>query len=217
MSASSSSTSACRSRPRTCPASTSYCPDFEYVRERADQIEAVVLTHGHEDHIGALPYLLRELERHPRLRDGIHARAARGQARGARRGGPRANSHVVTPGEGRRPSGPFTMRFLRVTHSIPDGMAVVVDTRTGASCTRATSRSTRRRWTGGRPTCTVWPKRRAGAASTCSCPTRPTPRRPGTRRANGASGPVLHASSRRPHTSSWWRASPATSTGSSRW
>ena len=42
-------------------------PDFDYVRERADQIEAVVLTHGHEDHIGAVPYLL--------------------QARRARRGG----------------------------------------------------------------------------------------------------------------------------------
>ncbi len=37
-------------------------PDFEYVRERADRIEGVVLTHGHEDHIGALPYLLAELE-----------------------------------------------------------------------------------------------------------------------------------------------------------
>ena len=38
-------------------------PDFEFVRQRADRVEGVVLTHGHEDHIGALPYLLRDLDR----------------------------------------------------------------------------------------------------------------------------------------------------------
>ena len=36
-------------------------PDFAYLRERADDIEAIVLTHGHEDHVGALPFVLREL------------------------------------------------------------------------------------------------------------------------------------------------------------
>ena len=40
-------------------------PDFEYVRERFDDVEAIVLTHGHQDHIGALPYLLREFEGDP--------------------------------------------------------------------------------------------------------------------------------------------------------
>src|ERR687892_1291111 len=36
-------------------------PDFSYLRERAGDIEAIVLTHGHEDHVGALPYVLREI------------------------------------------------------------------------------------------------------------------------------------------------------------
>src|SRR5688572_25469078 len=40
-------------------------PDFEYLRQRADDVEAIVLTHGHEDHVGALPYLLKELGRLP--------------------------------------------------------------------------------------------------------------------------------------------------------
>src|SRR5207247_3181326 len=38
-------------------------PDMEYIRDRADDVEAIVLTHGHEDHVGALPYLLRDLGR----------------------------------------------------------------------------------------------------------------------------------------------------------
>ena len=40
-------------------------PDFDYVRKNVDRVEAVVLTHGHEDHIGALPYLLREFDHLP--------------------------------------------------------------------------------------------------------------------------------------------------------
>jgi ribonuclease J len=101
-------------------------PDFSYVLEHADRIEGAVLTHGHEDHIGALPYLLRELGPIP-----IHATAftlellkGKLEEHGVT---DRAILHEAVPGQGAR-CGPFSMRFLRVTHSIPDGMAVAIDT-----------------------------------------------------------------------------------------
>jgi ribonuclease J len=106
-------------------------PDFEYVRERFDDVEAVVLTHGHEDHIGALPYLLREVGGRtlpvygtPFTLALLQGKLEEHQVRD------RAEFRQVTPGE-TAIAGPFSMRFLRVTHSIPDGMAVVIETRFG--------------------------------------------------------------------------------------
>ena len=88
-----------------------------------------MLTHGHEDHVGALPYLLRETRPAvPVYGTAVHARAAQGQARGARG---RATSSEPRCSRCRARAltvGPFSMRFLHVTHSIPDGMAVAVDT-----------------------------------------------------------------------------------------
>ena len=52
-------------------------PDFTYLRERAEDIEAIVLTHGHEDHVGALPWILRELG--PEIRPPIYGAAADGR------------------------------------------------------------------------------------------------------------------------------------------
>jgi ribonuclease J len=107
-------------------------PDFEYLRGRLGEVEAVVLTHGHEDHIGALPYLLREL--------GDRSLAVYGspftlallegklEEHGVRE---RAEFRTVVPGEAVS-VGPFSMRFMRVTHSIPDGMAVAIDTPFGS-------------------------------------------------------------------------------------
>jgi ribonuclease J len=106
-------------------------PDFEYVRGRMDRVEAVVLTHGHEDHIGALAYLLREVDRAlPVYGTAFTLALLEGklEEHGVRE---RARFEQVTPGEAAT-AGPFSMRFLRVTHSIPDGMAVVIDTPFGS-------------------------------------------------------------------------------------
>jgi len=107
-------------------------PDFEYVRERFDEVEAIVLTHGHQDHIGALPYLLREFDGDPLPVYGTAFTLAllEGQLE-EHEVRDRAEFRQVTPGEA-AVAGPFSMRFLRVTHSIPDGMAVVIDTPYGS-------------------------------------------------------------------------------------
>jgi ribonuclease J len=105
-------------------------PDFEYLRDRVDDIVGVVLTHGHEDHIGALPYLLRELHGVvPVLGTAFTLELLKGklEEHGVT---DRCELHLVTPGE-RAMLGPFSMRFLRVTHSIPDGTAVAIDTQFG--------------------------------------------------------------------------------------
>src|SRR5262245_12927002 len=101
-------------------------PDFEYVRERAADVEGVVLTHGHEDHVGALPYLLRELDGVPVYGSPFTLELLKGklEEHGVT---DRCELRVVEPG-GSAIVGPFSMRFLRVTHSIPDGMAVAIDT-----------------------------------------------------------------------------------------
>ena len=107
-------------------------PDFEYVRERFDDVEGVVLTHGHQDHIGALPYLLRDYEGPPLPVYGTAFTLAllEGQLE-EHEVRDRAEFRQVMPGEASI-AGPFSMRFLRVTHSIPDGMAVVIDTPYGS-------------------------------------------------------------------------------------
>ncbi|GAB2807514.1 ribonuclease J [Actinocorallia aurea] len=102
-------------------------PDFDYIRDRLDLIEAVVLTHGHEDHIGAVPYLLRERPDIPLV--GSRLTLALVEAKlSEHRIKPRLQ--VVADGE-RRSLGPFDCEFLAVNHSIPDAMAVGIRTPAG--------------------------------------------------------------------------------------
>ena len=99
-------------------------PDLTYLRERQDQLHAVILTHGHEDHVGSLPYLLREFSL-PVFATKLTLALLEGKLdeHGVRE---RADLHEVSPGEEVR-TGPFAFRFHRVSHSIPDGCAVAID------------------------------------------------------------------------------------------
>ena len=103
-------------------------PDFSYLHGR--RIRAVVLTHGHEDHVGALPYVLREVDVDEvwatRLTLGLvkskldeHGLAQR----------PSCARSIPRPN--RSSMGPFRLEFVRMAHSIPDSVAVVVETGAG--------------------------------------------------------------------------------------
>ncbi|GAA1511531.1 ribonuclease J [Sphaerisporangium rubeum] len=102
-------------------------PDFEYIRDRLDDIEAVVLTHAHEDHIGAVPYLLRERSDIPLVGSMLTLGLIESKL----------TEHRIQPvkvevAEGeRRRFGPFECEFFAVNHSIPDALAVALRTPAG--------------------------------------------------------------------------------------
>ena len=102
-------------------------PDFGYLRERRDQIRSVVLTHGHEDHVGALPYLLREVGAPEvcatRLTLGLVK--SKLDEHGLLRN---AELREVAPDDAPLQRGPFRLEFVRMAHSIPDAVAVVLET-----------------------------------------------------------------------------------------
>lgn len=102
-------------------------PDFDHIADRLDDVEALVLTHGHEDHIGAVPYLLRLRPDIPLV--GSQLTLAFVEAK--------LKEHRITPytlavkeNQAER-FGPFECEFVAVTHSIPDALAVFVRTSAG--------------------------------------------------------------------------------------
>ncbi|MDQ2875172.1 MAG: ribonuclease J [Actinomycetota bacterium] len=102
-------------------------PDFSMLENRMDQIEAVVLTHGHEDHIGAVPYLLRQRRDIPLV--GSRLTLALVASKLAEHRIPPETVEVVA-GE-KQTFGPFALEFLAVNHSIPDALAVAIRTAAG--------------------------------------------------------------------------------------
>ncbi len=102
-------------------------PDFGSIRDRLDDVEALVLTHGHEDHIGATPYLLRERGDIPLVGSRLTLALLDSKLREHRLRNP--VHHTVAAGD-RISFGPFDLEFVAVNHSIPDALAVAI--RTGA-------------------------------------------------------------------------------------
>ncbi|MFC0529162.1 ribonuclease J [Phytohabitans kaempferiae] len=102
-------------------------PDFTPILDRLDDVQAIVLTHGHEDHIGAVPYLLAHKPDIPLV--GSQFTLALVEAKLAER---RIEPYTLTVREGRRePLGPFECEFFAVNHSIPDALAVAIRTPAG--------------------------------------------------------------------------------------
>jgi ribonuclease J len=103
-------------------------PDLSYLRERASAVEAVVLTHGHEDHTGGLAYLLRDLSTQV-FGSELTLGLARNRVEEAGLTD-RAKFIPVKDGE-RRQVGPFEIEFIPVTHSVPNGFAIAFHTPQG--------------------------------------------------------------------------------------
>ena len=99
-------------------------PDFEPIRDRLSDIEAIVLTHGHEDHMGAIPYLLREAPEIPIYSSKLALALLAPKLKEYR-----VNAPLITVADREQVQiGEFNVQFLAVTHSIPDAFALIIRT-----------------------------------------------------------------------------------------
>jgi len=101
--------------------------DFEPIKHRLDDVVAVVLTHGHEDHIGAVPYLLKLKRDIPIIGSGLTLALIEAKLKEHR-----IKPYTLTVKEGQiEQLGPFELEFIAVNHSIPDALAVAIRTPAG--------------------------------------------------------------------------------------
>ena len=102
-------------------------PDFDFIRDRLHLIDGMVLTHAHEDHIGAVPYLLRERQDIPIYGSQLTLAMLEAKLKEHRI---KASTIEVVEGQISK-AGPFTLEFVAVNHSIPDALAVFIETAAG--------------------------------------------------------------------------------------
>jgi ribonuclease J len=105
-------------------------PDFSYLRDRADDIEAIVLTHGHEDHVGALPYVLREIGIPPVIYGGLLTIGMVRSKLDEHKLGEKTPLQELPAGE-KVTRGPFELELVHLAHSIPDMRGVLIGTPAG--------------------------------------------------------------------------------------
>jgi ribonuclease J len=109
-------------------------PDFAYLRDRAKDIEAIVLTHGHEDHVGSLPFLLREIgpDHSPPVYGGPLTVGLVRSKLDEHRLADSVRLVDVGPGE-TFDAGPFSVEPIRLSHSIPDSMGMAITCELGTA------------------------------------------------------------------------------------
>ena len=102
-------------------------PDYSYLMDNKDKVRAIFITHGHEDHIGALPFVLKDLEV-PVYGTPLALGILQGRLK--EKGVSTADLHPIKPGD-QYDMGPFSIGFIRVNHSIADAVAIYVKTPVG--------------------------------------------------------------------------------------
>jgi len=134
-------------------------PDFRYLLDKKHKVRGIIVTHGHEDHTGAIRHLLEQLEAPiystPLTQGLIEAKLSRNGLLG------KASLHTVHAGD-RIPIGPFSVEFFHVCHSIPDGVGLGITTPAASWFTPAISSLTILRLMVGRRISASWVSSAAG-------------------------------------------------------
>ena len=185
-------------------------PDIESLGDRLDDVVGIFLTHGHEDHIGGVPYLLKQNPGIPLIGSQLTLALVEAKLKEHR-----IKPYTLTVREGDvEELGPFRCEFMSISHSIPDSLGIHVTTKAGTFVHTADLKVDPSPLDG-RLTDLVTLGRLGAEASTCGSVTRRTPRSQDSRARNASSGRRFTRRFARRASASSSRASPATFTACS--